>query len=291
MTDGKSADLPTAYQSENLQFKSIIASDEPKKEIKDPMSPESQFVADLLINGFAELHPEKDRIRKFYVTLRHVVNPMWEDHQPTKSESFSMHNPVLGATDAYRFDVFEEGTSDTFIPVGHHDFYINHYSDHPDAVAEENLVIPQRHMEKAEPIKTDLFNEAFFHANDLVFGNALDVVGSLAELIQRYYTYDVIDDIQGIIKRSQLPSNLTWQGYGFGKLLVGLKIEILKQLGVDTLDLSKTSLSEGDGEHRGSLPIYRELGYNPVNFNTKLNVKNIPTTTYHPWIAKFLATN
>ncbi len=176
-----------------------------------PLLPEENqlptFVRELESTGILELEaPASLTGRKFYVTCRRIENPYVT--KPVSNVKFAQMGAwAAGFTSAYILNILEEiPDSGEFIPVAYRDVRI---AEMESGIRASGNMAVNRHFKSGTVFSTSVAT-ALAQSDEKVTLNGVEVEG-------------------------------IYRGHGFGKLLTALELELLRQKGVQSLELPGVS--------------------------------------------------
>lgn len=243
----------------------------------------SVFVANLKKTGIQKLvSPPPLKGRNFFVTCRTIDNPNVPTKQIDSLKFSQMGGWSNGFTDAYIVDLFEEipAGSNTFVPVGHRDVRVVHFSDNDDIKASGNFAISRQYSKHAKTQLDESFSQATELADNIWGMNGVDVLDSLQENSQQDVDQEVL---KTSLKEKGISESQSWRRLGFGKLLVGLELELLKQKGVKKLE--SPSISD---ELSGIFNKIAESNPSVISAGESLDISKIKPADYSSFVAPFI---
>jgi hypothetical protein len=146
-----------------------------------------------------------------------------------------------GYNQAHAVDLLEECPpgSGYFLPVGHVDARVMRPSDKSEVLANSNITASRSLMDKGEGHGEGVVRA--LQVADRIWGNGIDVLDNLNTMMQ---AAGDDDSLKVLLRHAPSPLvGLVWRNKDLGKLLMGLNVEMLKQLGVDRLDFQHAFVS------------------------------------------------
>lgn len=228
-----------------------------RKSIIDPVD---VFLDRLISTGMCEIKTPKELgDRKFVLAYRHAKNPTLSTPAIDHPTFYQRLRFSAGFTDVHAIDLFEEvvyGEEKVFVPIGHRDYTLARFSDTDETRAAGNFATKRQYLAKTGGLPNNsLFNP--YELADESWGgavaNAIDVLGSYNDR----ESHGDVSKLRGILTVLGFPTNETWKGHDFGKLLTALGLKFLKHEEVTKLEI-------GSQNEQELVPIFVRLVKTPI---------------------------
>ena len=240
----------------------------------------TRTVETLLSRGWVELLPPNQHPpMRLFATCRSLRNPEAPDGRINHGRFMKLGKFTYGFSEAHIINLIGEWPqgSGILVPIGHRDVKIARFtqSSIPTRANGNWGIRPRLLAEWRATFLAPRLEATLAEFDQFWRGNGIDIISAIHP---DRGSNSAIDEaaLASFYDRHGIPPETSWQKKGLGKLLVGLELELLRQRGVEKLELQSLS-SELEA-------IFAKVPHT----NDVIAIQNIPRSIYAALAAPFL---